>query len=148
MAAVAHNVIKLLLFLIIRKGEWKATQSYLSFKMLSWTFRKSDPLYLVSLGVKEADGLSFPRYNVAYPCDDLVCYYIWHFSTTETSYYTAIVSNVEIQTVRSEDEDSKCTLHIDLTTEAAGHYHCQSSPDVSPYNSEYCQDLSCIAVWI
>ncbi|KAG8011191.1 hypothetical protein GBF38_005878, partial [Nibea albiflora] len=99
-------------------------------------------LYLVSSGVNEADGLSFPKqsYNVAYPCDDLVCYYMWHFSTTETSHYTAIVSNGEVRTATSEDDEddegSKCTLQIeDLTKEAVGHSRCQSGPDVSHYSN-------------
>lgn len=106
---------------------------------------RSDPLYLLSSGVNGEEGLLFAErcYDITFPCEeDLVCFHIWQFRTSEISDYIAIVSNGEIQTAKSEVEDSKCTLQIkDLTVEDVGRHRCQQRPDVfSPHNSEYCQD--------
>ncbi|XP_076612887.1 uncharacterized protein LOC143336547 [Chaetodon auriga] len=90
-------------------------------------------LSLIRAGVKGDDGLMFQRgYDITFPCEeDAVCFHIWHFSTSQTSDHIAIVSNGEIQTAKSEDEDSKCTLTLkDLTAEDVGRHRCQQRPDV------------------
>ncbi|XP_033504992.1 uncharacterized protein LOC117271027 [Epinephelus lanceolatus] len=91
-------------------------------------------LSLITTGVIGDDGLICAErvYDITFPCEDnLVCFYIWQLSTSQSSDHIAIVSNGEIQTAASEDQGSKCTLQItDLTAEDVGHYRCQQRPDV------------------
>ncbi|XP_070844167.1 uncharacterized protein, partial [Chaetodon trifascialis] len=90
-------------------------------------------LSLIRAGVKGEDGLIFERgYDITFPCEeDSVCFHIWHFTSSQTSDHIAVVGNGEIQTARSEDEDSKCTLTLtDLTAEDVGRHRCQQRPDV------------------
>ncbi|XP_030578090.1 uncharacterized protein LOC115774812 isoform X2 [Archocentrus centrarchus] len=93
-------------------------------------------LSLIRTGVTGDEGVIFAErcYNISVPCaKDLICFHVWHFNTKQASDYIAIVTNRAIQTSRSQDDDSKCTLQIkDLT---AGHHRCQQRPGVSsPHN--------------
>lgn len=149
MAGTAHSVMRLLLLSLIRTGKRNTntiSSRRLSFSVSSWPC-------LLSSGVKGADGLTVAErgYDITFPCEeDSVCFHIWHFSTSGTSDYIAIVSNGEIQTAKSEAEDSKCTLTIkDLTADDVGRHRCQQRSDVfSPRRGEYCQDFSFIAAWV
>ncbi|KAF1376450.1 hypothetical protein PFLUV_G00211630 [Perca fluviatilis] len=91
-------------------------------------------LSFITTGVNGEDGLIFAQraYSVTFPCEEnLVCFHVWQLSTSQTIDYIAIVSNGEIQTATSVDEDSKCTLQIkDLTAEDVGRHRCQQRPDV------------------
>ncbi|XP_042359846.1 uncharacterized protein LOC121955823 [Plectropomus leopardus] len=90
-------------------------------------------LSLITTGANGEDGLIFAgrAYDITFPCDRDVCFHIWQLSTSQSSDYVAIVSNGEIQTAPSEDEDSKCTLQIkDLTAEDVGRHRCQQRPEI------------------
>lgn len=109
-------------------------------------------LYLFSSGVKGEDPLIFDErgYNITFPCEeDLVCFHIWHLSTSEISDHIAVVTNGKIQTAKSEDQNSKCTLQIeDHTYKDFVHHRCQRRTEVfSPHDGEYRRDQSRMAVW-
>ncbi|KAM7395638.1 hypothetical protein PAMA_007079 [Pampus argenteus] len=87
-------------------------------------------LSLITTGVYGKDKLLIAGkgYDVSFPCENMVCFHIWKFSTTTE--YIAVISNGEIQTRSYKHEDSICTLKItDLPAKDIGRHHCQQRPD-------------------
>lgn len=107
--------------------------------------RKSNLIYLLSLGIKAESPLIFDKqsYDITFPCEeDLVCFNIRHLRTSQISDYIAVVTNGKIQVAESEEENSKCTLQLeDNTYLDSEHHSCQKSPEVfPPHNGEYIEN--------